>query len=504
MRKWGLVGVAVVVLLGAAAATAWYLLETRVRIESYDRPERIDSAPETGDGETVLVTSVGVPLETLRRALESDVPRRLWAIDRQMDTCVPQKNIKVLGQKLGKTPKVKCRVTGRVDRGRITLVGRGNRLVARIPVNATVTARDIGGVIKQETATGSAVMELSVRLSVGPNWRAQSDLDLDYRWTNEPGIDILGQRVTFTKPADRELQRVLREVEKTLGREIGKIAIRPRVEQLWSEGFTTLSLSQENPPVWLTIAPQRAGVGTFRVQGRELVTDVLVAAKTHVYVGERPTDPERKPLPRNSGIERSDGFSATVPVLADYAQLEPVILRELGKLAEKGIEQEDLGRIDIAFDAVEVFATTGGRIAVGVQAEAEPVGNLTGRTWGKSKGEVWLTGKPVTVAGSELVRIEDLQVFGDMDLVTGDALVRIMQMEEIRSAIEAALVEDFQSDYARIVEQVREGLANVDAGDLQLAFALDSIEHGKIGIYGTGLYMPVEAKGSVKADVRVR
>ncbi|WP_284124684.1 DUF4403 family protein [Parerythrobacter aestuarii] len=504
MRKWVIAAVALLVLVGIGAVTVWYLLETRVRIESYDKPQRVESAPGIDDGETVLVTTIGVPLETLRRALETDVPRRLWAVDRQMDTCVPQKNIKVLGQKLGKTPKVKCRVTGQVDRGRISLVGKGNRLVARIPVNATVTARDIGGVIKQETATGSAVMELSVRLSVGRDWRAQSDLDLDYRWTNEPGIDILGQRVTFTKPADRELQQVMRGVERALNREIGRIAIKPRVEQLWTQGFATLSLSRENPPVWLTIAPQEAGVGSFRVRGKELVTDVFVMAHTRVYVGARPADPERRKLPRNSGVEQGGGFAATVPVMADYAQLEPVILRALGNLAEKGIEREDLGRVEIDFESVEVFATGGGRIAVGIQAEAEPVGKRTGRSWGRSKGEVWLTGKPVTVAGSELVRIEDLRIFGDMDLMTGDALVRIIQMEEIRSAIEAALVEDFQADYARIVEQVRAGLADVDAGDMRLSFTLDSIEHGKIGVYGSGLYMPVQAQGSVTADVRVR
>ena len=504
MRRAAILACCLAALLLGSAGAAYHYLQTRVAISDYPRPVRSDREPEQVDGETVLVTQAGIPLATIQRALERDVPRRLYAIDRRMDTCVPRRDIRVLGESLGRTPKVECRITGEVRRGAISLRGRGDAIVARLPVNATVRARDIGGIIKQETATASAIMEVTARLAVDRRWRPGASVDLDYRWTKEPGIDILGQRITFTEPANRELRGVLRDVERTLQREIARLAIRPQVERLWSRGFVTLSLSEDNPPVWLTIEPQKAGVGRFRVTGRQLLADVMVAARTRVKVGARPDDPQRTPLGANAAIARGGGFRAVVPVLADYAELEPVLLRELRKLADKGIGRADLGTLDVAFEEVEIYTTQGGRIAVGIVAEVEPVGNLTGRRWGRSRGKVWLTGRPVSQPGSQVVSIEDLRIFGDMDRISGDILIRLMEREAVRAAIQAALVEDFGKDYERIVEQVKTGLTSVSSGDVRLSVTLDGIEHGAVQVSGRGLYMPVEARGRVDVDLALR
>ncbi|GAA4052148.1 DUF4403 family protein [Parerythrobacter jejuensis] len=499
MGKW-LLGL--LALLALALGVGAYVFLQRVEIVDYPKPIRVETEAEIPDSESVIVTSIGIPLDVIRRGLEKDVPRTLWSIDERRDNCVPRQNIRVLGRQIARTPKVKCRITGDARRGAIQLRGAGNRLVARFPVTATVRARDIGGVIKQETATATAMMEVATRFTVTGNWRPKADVDLNYRWVREPGIDILGQRVTFTKPANRELRKILRGVEASLQRQVAREPIRPKVAKLWSSGFTRVSLSRENPPVWLTIEPKSTGIGEFRVTGRELRADVLLSAQTRVFVGEEPAPPVASPLGRNRAISGGTGFVATVPVLADYAELEPVLLRALTKFAEKGLEREDLGRIELEFESVEVYATTGGRIAVGVVLTAQPVGNLTGR-WKKTKGEVWLTGMPVTKSDSQIVRIDDLKIFGDMDQTTGDILIRIIDTDDIRSEIEAALVENFQKDYDRILAKVRDGLANVPAGEASLSFTLSSVTHGEIAATGSGLYMPVEAKGAVDIDIRL-
>ncbi|MDC0886585.1 DUF4403 family protein [Altererythrobacter sp.] len=501
MLKWVL---GILALIAAGIVIAGYVFVQRVEISDYPLPIRIDTEPEIPSSESVIVTSVRVPLAMIRRGLEDDVPRQLWSIDERRDNCVPRKEIKVFGQQLGRTPKVKCRITGSARRGAIQLRGRGDRLIARFPITATVVARDIGGVIKQETATATAMMEVQTRFSVAQNWQPRADVDLDYRWVREPGIDILGERITFTKPADRELTKVLAGVEKSLQRQIESQRIRSDVERLWSRGFSVASLSKENPPVWLTVAPTRIGIGGFQVAGKQLQADILLAAQTRVMVGEKPSKPAARPLGRNERIRAREGFAATVPVLADYAQLEPVVLRELRKLAARKIERKELGRIELTVESVEIYATESGRIAVGINATAEPVGNITGRVWGRSKGTVWLTGKPVTETGSTVVRIDDLAVYGDMDRVSGDVLIRVLDSADVRTAIQAALVEDFQADYGRIIEKVRAGLADVSADDGNFSFSVDAIEHGQVQVTGQGLYMPVEARGSVRTRLDLR
>ncbi len=491
-------------LLAIAVAAGAYHFYMRVQITDYPKPVRIDSQPDHRAAQSVVVASIGVPLASLKRGLERDVPRRLWSIDRKLDECVPRKDVRVLGRDITQTPRIGCRIVGHARRGAITLRGRGDTLVARFPVTATVRAEDVGGIIKRETATGSAIVEVSARFSIGSDWRPKSDVGLTYRWAREPGIDFLGQRISFTDRADKELRGIIDGIERSLQRQLSRIHIRSDVTQLWEQGFTVLSLNRENPPVWLRMTPQNAGIGRFRVSGGRLSADVMLAAQTEIIVGEQPARPPATPLGGNVPVARESGFSAVLPVLADYAQIEPVILRKLHKLAQKGIEKEGLGRLEVEFEDVTMFATQGGKIAVGVTATVEPVGNRTGRIWGASNGLIWLVGKPVTEAGSEIVGIEDLRIYGDMDKATGDLLIRVMAGEDVRRAIQNALVEDFRKDYDDIVKQARAGIETVTVGEITLNFDIASIEHGEIQVTGKGLFMPIEAKGTARARLHGR
>jgi hypothetical protein len=74
-----------------------------------------------------------------------------------------------------------------------------------VPLRAFVQARDVGGIIKHETATGSAMAQARIRLDLASDWSPRGTIKLRYNWTREPGIDFLGQRIRFTKQADKEL-----------------------------------------------------------------------------------------------------------------------------------------------------------------------------------------------------------------------------------------------------------------------------------------------------------
>jgi hypothetical protein len=415
---------------------------------------------------------------------------------------VPRKNIRVFGENITRTPKIGCRISGAVRRGSIKLRGRGNAIIVTFPINAKVRAREIGGVVKQETGTGSAIVELTARFAIGSNWRAKPKLDLSYRWVKEPGIDFLGKRIKFTSKADKELKTVIANIERSLERQVQRMNIRPEVEKLWSQGFLIESLNQENPPVWLRLTPQNIGVGRFRVKQGNFTVDALLRAKTEIVVGEKPAQIKPSPLGQNAGVSRATGFKANFPVLADYRQVEPVILRALQKLAARGIEKKELGRIDAEFESVTLYPTTEGKIAVGVTATIDPIGNRTGSVWGTTKGQIWLTGTPVTKADSEVIQLQDLQIFGDTDSAVGDLLVRVMASDEVRQEIERALVEDFAKDYDDVINKAKAGIASIKVGTATLNLDISSVEHGQIQVTGDGLFMPVTASGSARVSLR--
>ena len=113
---------------------------------------------------------------TCNRPLNAKIPNPLVAVDQQLEACIPAKYAIVCPVpkischwfkcrkdgcatkeiKTKVTPDISCRIVGRVDRGTILLTGAGNTLAMTMPVSIDVSAKDVGGIVKSVTATGSA------------------------------------------------------------------------------------------------------------------------------------------------------------------------------------------------------------------------------------------------------------------------------------------------------------------------------------------------------------
>jgi Domain of unknown function (DUF4403) len=494
--------VGTIVTLGLIGAGFLYYVWSNVEITDYPIPPRANATPEYEIKPSTVVTSLSVPIEEVRRGLERDLPRTLVEIDQRVEECIPRETVRVFGARLFKTPRVGCDLAGEVRRGSIVLEGSGRTLSATMPVTAEIEVRNIGDVIKRETATAAAIIEVRATLGVSGNWQLRPDIRIGYRWFEEPQIVFVGQRIKLTKFADPEFAKVLRSVEQELETQIRQVDIRTQVASAWRSGFDTISVNRENPPVWLRSTPKQAGIGSLRIAGNQVTTNLMLQSDLEVFVGDEPEKPAATGLGPNIGILRGRGFEVTVPVLADYTEIEPVILRALKRLAERGIRVEELGELEVDFEAVTLYATENGRLAVGVEAEAAPVGNITGRIWGRSLGKVWLTADPVTEPGSEVVSVTNLEIFGDMDNNVGDLLVRVIQSPDVKAEIERELVEDFKSEYVEVIGKAREGIRSVRVGGFDLSFRIDTVEHGEVIATSEGLFMAVSANGGVTTRIR--
>jgi len=185
-------------------------------------------------------------------------------------------------------------------RGPIRLTGQGETLLMTMPVSAVVSVRNVGGIIKSETATGSVNVTANVRMSMRPDWTPTAKIKIRYNWTNPPGIDLLGRRITFVQQADSRLTRVVADLEKALPRELQKLNIRPELNQIWRSGFTTIQLNRENPPAWMRITPQKLGVTGYNAGKSQVTINVAAQLLTETFVGDRPAEPEPTPLPQAS------------------------------------------------------------------------------------------------------------------------------------------------------------------------------------------------------------
>lgn len=454
--------------------------------------DQITVAPEL----STLTLPLDAGLTDLAAALERAVPRRLWGIDAPGQTCVASKRVD-LGIATVKTPKIKCRIVGEVTRGRMTIGGSGETIRLAMPLHAVVRAENVAGAAR-ETATADAMAHAVIRLSLTPDWTPHGKIAIDYAWADAPHVDLLGQRIEFTAQADRKLAPIVAKLERELPRELQKLGVRRKIDEAWRSAFTTLSLNREDPPVWMRVTPKQLRYGGYAITGNRLQLRLGLEARTETFVGQRPADPTPTPLPRMQPLTGPIGkVSLFLPVIADYRELEPVLMKALIKRQARPFEVPGVGPVRAQFEKATIYGTTGKQMAVGLLFSAEDVAGRIGRT----RGTVWLTATPVNLPNSRRVDFQNLGVSGTTDMTGGDLILQLMNAPGMSSFIGAALAQNFERDYAELLGKVSRAIANRREGPLRIDARMERTRTGTLQASGQGLYLPVWAEGS--ATVRL-
>jgi hypothetical protein len=446
---------------------------------------------------SIIAVPLDADISVLDTALERAIPRRLWAIDQHFDKCVEPQKVKIFAAKLAITPKLGCTVTGQVTRGALRLRGQGEDILVDLPIQAAIAARNVGGVLSK-TATGTAMAHARIRIDLSNNWTPRATIKLAYDWKQPPGIDLLGNRVTFTDKVDEKLAPIVRGLERDLPNELSKIALRSKVEAAWRQSFTALMLNDSNPQVWMRVTPQRIDYGGYVIKGRTLQLKLGMEALTETFIGPRPADPAPTPLPPASPLREAGTLRMFVPVIADYAQLEPVILKALTKRAARPIEVPGLGPVDARFERITAYGTDGGRIAVGITLAARQRSGTIGET----RGLVWLTALPVNTPGTQVVRFENLAVTGATDSISGDLLLRLVNAPGVGDTVAQSLTQNFAGDVNDLLRKIRLAIVDNRQGDFLIHARVDSMTNGTLKAAGEGLYLPVWATGEARVEYR--
>ncbi|WP_448660485.1 DUF4403 family protein [Sphingomonas sp. CJ99] len=483
------------------------------RQKTYPKPPRFDAGFTIPEQSSSLNVPVRFDLDALEAELNRQTPRTLWSIDERTQCAAPQRLTVCLkherpckgkacrdvpckvGFKRAKvTPAIGCRIVGQVVRGTIRLSGRGDRMALSMPVKATIQARDIGGILKQETATGAAIVRATARLDIDQRWEPTARIDIDYDWTEPPGIDFLGQRIRFARRADEKLVGVVRQLERDLPRSLPRGVVRKQVEAAWKSGFTVIQLNRERPPAWMRVTPQALGFAGYRISGRTMEAWIAAQGLTQTFLGDAPAAAQPTPLPPPIRQVGKAGLRFHIPVLADYDELKPPLKRALGRLAaRKSIEIDAVGPVKVAFGDVEIFPTDNGRIAVGVDVAADVVRGPLAPT----RGRVWLTAIPVSAEGSQIVKVRDLQIFGQSERGEAvDLLIRLFLTPIVQSEIERSLTLDFNKDYEKVLAAARKAIAERREGDFLGTATIDRVRHGPVQVTGQGLFMLTDIWGT--------
>jgi hypothetical protein len=454
-------------------------------------PPRSSDAISVAPKASVIVVPVHADLDELAAALDRAVPRRLWSIDRPDQLCLPSRRVKVLFARI-KTPAVRCRIVGLVTRGRLSVAGAGDSLVVTLPLHAQVSARDVGGVLKGETAQGDALVRARMRIDLAPDWSPRGRLDISYDWRDPPHVDFLGRRIDLTSRADEKLAGVVARLERTLPGELARLGVRDRVAQAWRAAFTALQLNAKNPPVWMRITPRTLRYGGYAIRGRTLTLRIGMEALTETFIGPRPADPSPTPLPPMQRVTQPTGkMRFAIPVIADYAELRPVLARALAKRSRRPFVLPGIGPVTARFSDVAIYGTSGGRIAVGLTLSAKTDGGTV------SRGTIWLTARPVNAENSREVAFENLALSGVTDSTRTQLLIELANAPALSTTLAGALSQNFSNDYHKLRGKIDRAITEKREGDLLIRARIDTVRTGRILASGQGVFLPVDGSGTV-------
>ncbi|WP_428630416.1 DUF4403 family protein [Sphingopyxis sp.] len=460
-------------------------------------PRATDKAPSPTQTSLIAVP-INADTTALRQALERAVPKTLWTINRRERACVKPQRVKVFGKEVKVTPPIACTIVGRVTRGPLRLRGVGDEIIVDVPLSATIAARDVGGVLKGETATGAAMAHARVKIDITPDWRTRGTARISYGWTKAPGIDFLGKRITFTDEADAKLKPVVRDVEREVNREIARIDIRKQASEVWRQSFTALELNRDKPPVWMRVTPQRILYGGYRMEGQQMRLNLGLEAITETFVSGRPTDPTPTPLPKMVRAVPKPLLDVRVPVLADYAQLQPVVDRALLKRSARPFDLPKVGAMTVKFGKSTIYGAPDRRIALGVDVAMR----LADRSGEPTQGRIWMTAVPNNKPGSAEVHFTNLSINGDTDGVGGDLLITLGQSPGFAPLIADALTQNFARDLGELQGKIKRAVDQRREGAFVIRTRVDGFEIGQIKAYGNGLYLPVRMVGGASVDYR--
>lgn len=466
--------------------------------DKFTPPPRADDPVVFETEPSTIAVDLTVDLGDLEQELERAVPRTLWEIHRKDMACVPSKKVDLALFKV-KSPTIKCDIDGVVTRGRMRLSGRGRELLLTVPINGTLRAHDIAGVLKGETATGAAEVTLAVKINTSPDWRIGSEISADYRWSREPGIDFLGRRIKFTGEADKELAPLRQKLTAEMERALARKDIRSAIERGWRAAHTVVELNEKNPPVWGRISPQSLRSGGYNISGKTLTVAIGVIAELETFIGDKPEAPKAPPLPKLVKVADTDPGKAVlrVPVIADYAVLEPVILKALKKRSARPFVLGEYGNVTARFDKVVAYGTEDNKVALGVTFAAES--DLA--QWAKRQGTLFVTARPANAPNSRLITFSELEVSGETDMMAEQLLFALVNSPEFGATIADALKQNFENDFNKLRGKIDRAIAQRKDGPLAYSVKIERIETGVIKAFGQGLLLPVEIDAGIKAQL---
>jgi Domain of unknown function (DUF4403) len=286
-----------------------------------EKPPIIPDQPSALTTTSRISATVEFGLAAIASTIERDIPRRLAAIDERIG-CV---NRRVLVFRV----RANCDVDGFVDRGAVSLSGRGGHVVGSVPIFGSIEGQGANRFTSRihGEAEGRAMVEVEARPQLRKDWSLDLNFSDSYHWNEPPILHVLGRDIALTKYAEPSIRKQLGRIRLHAQEAARRLDLRDKAAKAWEQAFQPIQISQE-PPVWLQITPASAAFAGIHANTKNLSGSLELTGTAQTLVGQAPAPVTPTPLPPlGNDVSQPGTFDILLPVRINYDALRDKIMQ---------------------------------------------------------------------------------------------------------------------------------------------------------------------------------
>jgi hypothetical protein len=414
------------------------------------------------------VVEFGLP--AIGSAIERDISKRLATIDERIG-CV---NRRVLVFRI----RANCDVDGFVDRGQVSLNGRGDRIVGSVPIFGSIegqganrfTARIHGD------AEGRAVVEVESRPRLGKDWSVDLNFSDSFHWSEPPILHVLGRDIALTKYAEPSIRKQLGRIRQHAQEAARRLDLHDKAAKAWEQAFQPVQISQD-PPVWLQITPAGAAFAGVHVNAKTLSGSLQLTGTAQTLVGQAPSAVTPTPLPPLSNeVSQPGTFDILLPVRVNYDALRDKIMQVVAASKAAPIVKE-----------MQIYPSSG-KLVIGVRLTKPGDTDAAAGEW------VYLSGTLNADAGQQSIRISNLAA----DSSSPDGSEAAQLQHQILDQLKEISDIGYGVAYQNLLNAANERLNRPLNNGFRMEGQLNSTKLDSIQLLTDGVSIALRASGDLK------
>lgn len=450
-----------------------------------DRPisddQQFPKVPASSNVTSTINIPISVPLSSFQTEINNSIPQRINIAQdvRCPETPLPQEE--------------RCRISGGINLGQVSLDGNGNNLQAAVDISGSIRF-DIwyridlfigsdGRQIDKNLHFAGRV-NLTAEPTVGTNWSLQPNLNARVNYREAyirfgPKISVRGLLKDQSEPLlNKELDKIERKFSDSNN-------LKKLLTPYWQKLAAPIALSGDD--LWLTLNPKEILYKEIDIQNDTMNLGVGLVIDATTYIGPKPADVEIGDIPDLRKETSNDGtFNINLPVLSQYTTLSTLLNESLGN---KTIDIDD--EASISFQEISIFGDTS-NLYIKTAFNAK-------RKRQKAKGNLYFKASPQLENG--ILKLSNV----DFDVKTRNVLVKSLSWllqkkitEEIESKAKVNLTKEIDKERLKFNEKY----GNFETDELLINAELENANVVDFSLQKEGIFLQGMADGTLQVDLK--